>query len=144
MSSFCSVLWKIILWMLFSNEYDQTNEKWNTNLLFDISLTVIDVHLNSSIDVTILLSTDKTYALTNEQRFQRDSYLLNLIWFFYRNVYRVLNTSCILPSQFRMSPKLPPNSTNFTLLQRLSSAFFYATCSGLITVVNKLVLTSYG
>ena len=31
-----------------------------------------------------------------------------------------------------------------TFLQRLSSAFFYASCSGLITIVNKLVLTSYG
>ncbi|CAF0744014.1 unnamed protein product [Adineta ricciae] len=43
-----------------------------------------------------------------------------------------------------MSPKPPPNSANFTFLQRLSSALFYGICSGLITVVNKLVLTSYG
>jgi len=36
------------------------------------------------------------------------------------------------------------SSKNVTIVQRLGSAVFYALCSGLITVVNKLVLTSYG
>lgn len=34
--------------------------------------------------------------------------------------------------------------TNATLVQRLGSALFYALASALITVVNKIVLTSYG
>ncbi|UJR14590.1 hypothetical protein I4U23_001585 [Adineta vaga] len=34
--------------------------------------------------------------------------------------------------------------SNVTFIQRLFSAFFYGICSGLITVVNKIVLTSYG
>ena len=36
------------------------------------------------------------------------------------------------------------SKTTVTLVQRLQSALFYGLCSGLITIVNKLVLTSYG
>jgi hypothetical protein len=37
-----------------------------------------------------------------------------------------------------------PCPPTITFVQRLGSALFYGACSGLITVVNKLVLTSYG
>ncbi|CAF1085469.1 unnamed protein product [Rotaria sordida] len=36
------------------------------------------------------------------------------------------------------------HSQNISFIQRFGSALFYGICSGLITVVNKLVLTSYG
>ncbi|CAF0875222.1 unnamed protein product [Adineta steineri] len=36
------------------------------------------------------------------------------------------------------------SSQNVSFIQRVFSAVLYGTCSGLITVVNKLVLTSYG
>jgi hypothetical protein len=37
-----------------------------------------------------------------------------------------------------------PCPPTISFLQRVGSALFYGACSGLITVVNKLVLTSYG
>jgi len=37
-----------------------------------------------------------------------------------------------------------PCPPTVSLIQRLGSALFYAACSGLITIVNKIVLTSYG
>ncbi|CAM4798632.1 unnamed protein product [Rotaria magnacalcarata] len=46
-----------------------------------------------------------------------------------------------------MPHKITSNSAcpqNVTFVHRVGSAIFYASCSGLITVVNKLVLTSYG
>ncbi|CAF5201600.1 unnamed protein product [Rotaria magnacalcarata] len=46
-----------------------------------------------------------------------------------------------------MPRKITSNSAcpqNVTFVHRVGSAIFYASCSGLITVVNKLVLTSYG
>lgn len=51
--------------------------------------------------------------------------------------YRIMSTKSSVPS----TCPCPPNVLFF---QRITSALFYALCSGLITVVNKIVLTSYG
>ncbi|CAF1166445.1 unnamed protein product [Rotaria sp. Silwood1] len=44
----------------------------------------------------------------------------------------------------RKSQSSSSHPQNLLFIQRLSSALFYGICSGLITIVNKLVLTSYG
>jgi len=65
------------------------------------------------------------------------------ISFFFNNINFPLNNWFIF-LQTTMASKTSSNSLRSLFIQRLGSALFYGICSGLITVVNKLVLTSYG
>ncbi|CAF1072302.1 unnamed protein product [Adineta ricciae] len=53
----------------------------------------------------------------------------------------VINTATIMTRKTYFGCPCPPT---VSFLRRLGSALFYATCSSLITIVNKLVLTTYG